>query len=143
MLERVLFVCRTAPLPEAGRVGVPAFAAAVPHVRGAWLHTGRHCAVLAEGTPDALDTLVGAAAADPRCEMLDVVQRRPVPASSFAAWQAGYDGPATYVDRHIRAFLSGDYGGLSRGEAAAELAELIHEFVLIRGMGGPGGAARE
>lgn len=131
VLERMLFVCKAASAPVPAHAAAP-FAMADAGVRGAWLHGARHCAVLAEGTTEALDALVATTAADPACEQLDVVQRRPITAVSFAGWTRAYQGSSTYVDRHIAAFLSGNHGGLSRGEAAAELTELIHEFVTVR-----------
>lgn len=132
-LTSLLYISRStieptdAPAVVARIVAASVVANRARDLTGALLFTGTHFAQVLEGCDSAIDTLLAIIEHDPRHDRIHVVDRSPLDARRFAAWEMAYSGPSQFVARHVMRLL-GDPSASEQARAAAWLTELMEEF---------------
>lgn len=138
MLERVIFVSVARFAAENAEAAVERIAAqarrsnATRGVTGGLVYTGRHFAVLLEGTPETLDGLLARIGDDNRHDRVTVLARGPIAHRQFHGLHMAYSGHASYLDRQIVPFLNGALDGSRRDEALAKLEALVGKLAELR-----------
>jgi hypothetical protein len=94
---------------------------------GALIFTGDNFAQVLEGPKDILHIMMSSIYNDPRHKNVVIVSKSPVATRQFSNWQMAYQGPSTFVSRHVTRLLQ-ITAGSDRARASEWLVDLALEF---------------
>jgi hypothetical protein len=99
-------------------------------VTGALIFTYRHFAQVLEGSPESLQILMASIYNDQRHDNIVIIDTLPITRRQFPDWQMAYQGPSSFVSRHVTRLLHAD-SQRERQRAAKWVTELAWEFSRI------------
>ena len=95
-------------------------------ITGALAFTGDHFAQLLEGAASSVDQVMASIARDGRHHSIRSFEDASPDRRLFPQWRLAFNGPSTYVDRHIRPLFAVHHDDLPG--AQAELLELMQSL---------------
>ena len=102
------------------------------NLTGALIFTGTHFAQVLEGRQKDIDEVMVIIKNDSRHGPVWVMNRSPVTERLFPHWEMAYQGPSTYVSRHVIRLLHAT-SGFDQQRATDWLIQLAHEFMIYKG----------